>query len=48
MVGCPSLNGHDFEQTLGNSGQGNLACCSPLGRRAGQYLVTEHIEIIIM
>ena len=26
------LNGHEFEQTLGNSeGQGNLACCSPWG-----------------
>ena len=24
------LNGHEFEQTLGNSeGQGSLACCSP-------------------
>ena len=26
------LNGHDFEQTLGESeGQGGLACCSPWG-----------------
>ena len=26
------LNGHDFEQILGNSeGQGSLACCSPRG-----------------
>ena len=26
------LNGHDFEQTLGDGeGQGNLACCSPWG-----------------
>ena len=26
--------GHEFEQTLGDSeGQGNLACCSPLGHR---------------
>ena len=26
------LNGHDFEQTLGDSGcQRNLECCSPLG-----------------
>ena len=24
------LNGHEFEQTLGDSeGQGNVACCSP-------------------
>ena len=28
------LNGHEFEQTLGDSeGQGNLACCSPWGRK---------------
>ena len=26
------LNGHEFEQTLGESeGQGSLACCSPWG-----------------
>ena len=26
------LNGHDFEQTLGDSeGQGGLECCSPRG-----------------
>ena len=26
------LNGHEFEQTQGDSeGQGSLACCSPLG-----------------
>ena len=26
------LNGHEFEQTLGDSeGQGRLACCSPWG-----------------
>ena len=26
------LNGHEFEQTLGDSeGQGGLACCSPWG-----------------
>ena len=26
------LNGHKFEQTLGDSeGQGSLACCSPQG-----------------
>ena len=31
MVGWhPQLNGHEFEQTLGDGeGQGNLACCSP-------------------
>ena len=28
------LNGHEFEQTLGdNEGQGRLACCSPWGRK---------------
>ena len=28
------LNGHEFEQTLGDSeGQGSLVCCSPLGHR---------------
>ena len=27
------LNGHEFEQTLGdNEGPGSLACCSPWGR----------------
>ena len=26
------INGHEFEQTLGDSeGQGNLVCCSPWG-----------------
>ena len=28
------LNGHEFEQTIGDSeGQGGLVCCSPWGRR---------------
>ena len=28
------LNGHEFEQTPGDSeGQGSLACCSPWGPR---------------
>ena len=32
MVGWyHQLNGHDFEQTLGDGGQGSLACCSPWG-----------------
>ena len=33
MVGCHHrLNGHEFEQALGDGdGQGSLACCSPLG-----------------
>ena len=34
MVGWhPQLNGHEFEQTLGDGeGQGSLVCCSPWGR----------------
>ena len=32
MVGHHQLNGHEFEQTPGNSeGQGSLVCCSPWG-----------------
>ena len=33
MVGWrPRLNGHEFEQTLGDGeGQGSLVCCSPWG-----------------
>ena len=27
----PRLNGHEFEQMLGDEGQGGLACCSPWG-----------------
>ena len=28
------LNGHEFEQTLGDGeGQGSLACCSPRGHK---------------
>ena len=35
MVGWHhQLNGHEFEQTLGDGeGQGSLACCSPWGHR---------------
>ena len=29
MVGCIKLNGHEFQQTLGDSeGQGSLKCCN--------------------
>ena len=36
------LNGHEFEQTLGDSeGQGSLACCSSWGCRVKQDFVTE-------
>ena len=35
------LNGHEFEQTLGDGeGQEGLACCSSWGRRVGHALVT--------
>ena len=35
MVGWRhQLNGHEFEQTLGDGeGQGSLACCNPWGRK---------------
>ena len=35
MVGCHhQLEAYEFEQALGvGDGQGNLACCSPWGRR---------------
>ena len=37
------LNGHEFEQTQGDSeGQGSLECCSPWGSRVGHNLATEH------
>ena len=37
------LNGHEFEQTLGDSGgQGSLACCSPQGHR--ELDVTERLN----
>ena len=36
------LNGHEFEQTLGDSEeQGSLACCSPWDYRVKQSLATE-------
>ena len=32
VVQCHQLNGHELEQTLGDSGrQGNLVCCNPQG-----------------
>ena len=39
------LDGHEFEQTLGDSeGQGSPACGTPCGRRVGPDLVTEHLQ----
>ena len=36
------FNGHEFEQTLGDSeGQGSLACYSPWSQRVGHNLATE-------
>ena len=43
MVGwCHQFNGHEFEQTLGDSKrQGTLAYCNPWGHRIGRDLATE-------
>ena len=43
MVGWHhGLNGHEFEQALGDSEeQGSLACCSPWGLRVGQDSAAE-------
>ena len=39
------LNGHEFEQTLGDGeGQGSLVCCSPWGRRESE--VTEQLVVL--
>ena len=39
------LNGHEFEQTLGDSGgQRSLACCSPWGCK--ELNVTEQLQNI--
>ena len=42
------LNGHEFEQTLGDGeGEGSLACCSPWGRKESrQKLATEQEQQI--
>ena len=39
--GYHRLNGHEFGQTPGDSGQGSLACCSPWSFRVRHDLVTE-------
>ena len=43
MVGWhQQLNGHGFEQTLGDGeGQGSLACCSPWGHKESDMTATE-------
>ena len=41
------LNGHEFEQTLGDGdGQGSLACCSPWGYKESD--MTEQQSWLIM
>ena len=41
------LNGHDFEQTLGDTeGQVSLMCCSPWGRRVRHNWATEQQQNI--
>ena len=44
MVGWHhQLNGHKFEQALGDSeGQETLVCCRPWGHKIGHTLATEH------
>ena len=37
------LNGHEFEQALGNEGQGSLVCCSPWSRK-GSSDMTERLN----
>ena len=42
------LDGHEFEQTVGDSeGQGTLACCSPWGRRVRHNRVTEQQQSFV-
>ena len=39
------LNGHEFEQTLGDSeGQGSLACCSPQGHKESDMTEQQIIQ----
>ena len=42
------LNGHEFEQTLGDGEeQGSLICCCPWCRRVRDDLVTEQQQIFM-
>ena len=47
MVGwCHRLNGHELEQTEGDSeGQGSLVCHSSWGPRVGHNLATEQNKV---
>ena len=48
MVGrYHQLNGHEFEQPLGDSGgQGSLACCRPWDLKEGHSLGTEQQQYV--
>ena len=48
MVGWyHGLNGHEFEQTPGDSeGQGSLVCCSPWGRKESD--TTQRLNNVII
>ena len=50
MVGSyHQLNGHEFEQTLGDGeGRGSLACCSPWGLKVGHNLVIEQLSLKVL
>ena len=46
MVGWHHHNGHEFEQTPGDSeGQGSLVCCSPWGHK--EFDMTERLNTTI-
>ena len=43
------LNGHEFEQTLGESeGQRSHQCCIPLGERVAESDMTEHQGLVML
>ena len=43
------LNGHEFEQTLGDGeGQGSLACCSPWGRKEMDMTEQQQEPVIVL
>ena len=47
MVGWHHHNGHEFEQTPGDSeGQGSLMCCSPWGHK--ELDMTERLNTTIL
>ena len=48
LDGITGVNGHEFEQTLGDSeGQGSLACCSSWGHRVRHKWATEQQQRIL-